>query len=156
MGLRPSDREGRLLFGGGPARRVRTARFGFSWPVALSLRKPPLMRVGFPWISLDSLVRIETYQWVTRYKWRKIFSRAFPPGLSDFGTGASRSGSAELPTCSWGKFSWSSDYLQGIVAAALFARQKPTPTRSVHMRSSARHWRVFRRCASSGSQAAPL
>jgi hypothetical protein len=24
------------------------------------------MRVGFPWISLDSLVRIETYQWVAR------------------------------------------------------------------------------------------
>src|ERR1700722_5110664 len=24
------------------------------------------MRVGFPWISLDSLVRIETFQWVTR------------------------------------------------------------------------------------------
>jgi hypothetical protein len=24
------------------------------------------MRVGFPWISLDSLVMIETFQWVTR------------------------------------------------------------------------------------------
>ena len=32
--------------------------FGFSWAVAVSLRKPPIMRVGFPWISLDSLVRI--------------------------------------------------------------------------------------------------
>ena len=28
--------------------------------------------VGFPWISLDSLARIETYQWVTR-----VFSRRF-------------------------------------------------------------------------------
>jgi hypothetical protein len=27
------------------------------------------------WIVLDSLVRIETYQWVTRHEARKIFSR---------------------------------------------------------------------------------
>jgi hypothetical protein len=40
--------------------------FGFSWPLAVSLRKPQLLNVGFPWISLDSLVRNETYQWVTR------------------------------------------------------------------------------------------
>jgi len=32
------------------------------WLVAFSLRKPLLGRVGFPWISLDSLVRIETFQ----------------------------------------------------------------------------------------------
>jgi hypothetical protein len=31
------------------------------------------MRVGFPWISLDSLVRIETYQWFTRDKSPKVF-----------------------------------------------------------------------------------
>ena len=31
------------------------------------------------WVSLDSLVRIETYQWVTRGKPRKYFrSRFFP------------------------------------------------------------------------------
>src|ERR1700728_3876783 len=42
------------------------ARFGFSWPVAVSLRKPPSTGVGKAGISLDSLVRIETYQWVTR------------------------------------------------------------------------------------------
>jgi hypothetical protein len=33
--------------------------------------------VGFPWISLDSLVRIETFQWVTRPEAGKLFSRAF-------------------------------------------------------------------------------
>jgi hypothetical protein len=33
----------------------------------------PKTRVGFPWISLDSLVRIETFQWVTRYTLRKKF-----------------------------------------------------------------------------------
>jgi hypothetical protein len=58
------------------------AKFGFSWVVAVSLRKPPIMGVGFPWISLDSLVRIETFQWVTRDKRWKSFSRrrvAFEP-----------------------------------------------------------------------------
>jgi hypothetical protein len=55
--------------------------FGFSWPLAVSLRKPPIMRVGFPWISLDSLVRIETFQLVTRLLAGKIFSSAFSVGL---------------------------------------------------------------------------
>jgi hypothetical protein len=38
------------------------------------------MRVGFIWISLDSLVRIETFQWVTREFRRKNFLLAFPHG----------------------------------------------------------------------------
>jgi hypothetical protein len=33
----------------------------------------PIMTVGFPFISLDSLVRIYTYQWVTRRKPSKVF-----------------------------------------------------------------------------------
>jgi hypothetical protein len=52
-------------------------RFGFSWRIAVLLRKPQVFGVVFPWISLDSLVRIETYQWVTRKNLRKIFPRAF-------------------------------------------------------------------------------
>ena len=52
--------------------------FGFSWAAAISLRKAPILGVGFPWISLDSLVRIETYQWVTRIKRRKNFPIASP------------------------------------------------------------------------------
>jgi hypothetical protein len=52
---------------------VRLIGFGFSWRRAVSLRKTPIIRVGFPWISLDSLVRIETYQWVTRDKSPKVF-----------------------------------------------------------------------------------
>jgi hypothetical protein len=40
--------------------------FGFSWLVTVLLQRPQLMGVGFPWISLDSLVRIVTFQWVTR------------------------------------------------------------------------------------------
>jgi hypothetical protein len=40
--------------------------FGFSWLAAFSMRKSRFMTVGFVWISLDSLVRIAPYQWVTR------------------------------------------------------------------------------------------
>jgi hypothetical protein len=33
--------------------------------------------LGFAWICLDSLVRIETSQWVTRHKAREVFSIGF-------------------------------------------------------------------------------
>jgi hypothetical protein len=52
--------------------------FGFSWPVEVSLRKPDfraLYFLGFPWILSDSLVRIETYQWVIRHKPKNKFLR---------------------------------------------------------------------------------
>jgi hypothetical protein len=39
--------------------------------------KTPIYGVGFPWISLDSLVRIKTYQWVTRDKSEKVFRIGF-------------------------------------------------------------------------------
>jgi hypothetical protein len=56
--------------------------FGLSWLAAISLRKPQLLTVGFPWISLDSLVRIETYQCVTRdFRW-KFFLRPFSPAFT--------------------------------------------------------------------------
>src|ERR1700722_17626914 len=47
--------------------------FGFSWPLAVSLPTAPILGVGFRWISLDSLVINETYQWVTRKKRAKVF-----------------------------------------------------------------------------------
>jgi hypothetical protein len=57
-------------------RKVRQTRFGFSWRLAVLLRNLPIMPIGFSWISLDSLVRIETFQWVTGdFRW-KNFSRA--------------------------------------------------------------------------------
>jgi hypothetical protein len=40
--------------------------------------KTPIMSVGFPWISLDSLVRVYTFQSVKRPKAGKSLSRAFP------------------------------------------------------------------------------
>jgi hypothetical protein len=39
--------------------------------------KTPILRVGIPWISLDSLVRIETFQWVTRIKSGRFFPLGF-------------------------------------------------------------------------------
>jgi hypothetical protein len=36
------------------------------------------MAIGFSWISLDSLVRIENYQWLTRGFRENFFLRALP------------------------------------------------------------------------------
>jgi hypothetical protein len=42
------------------------ARFWVFLAHAVWSRKPSFMRVGKAWISLDSLVRIEHFQWVAR------------------------------------------------------------------------------------------
>jgi hypothetical protein len=39
------------------------------------------MRVGFIWISLDSLARNETYQWVMRKNRAKVFLGLLPLAL---------------------------------------------------------------------------
>jgi hypothetical protein len=39
----------------------------------------PKTRLGFPWISLDFLVRIENFKWVTPDFWREKISRALLP-----------------------------------------------------------------------------
>ena len=54
--------------------------FGFSWPLAVWPRKTSSMGVGLSWISLDSLVRIETYQLVTRDGRSKVCLVALVPG----------------------------------------------------------------------------
>jgi len=54
--------------------------FGFFLARAGLRPRARIMRVGFPWISLDSLVRIVTFQWVTRIFRRQKFSRGLPPG----------------------------------------------------------------------------
>ncbi len=41
--------------------------------------KTPILSVGFPWISLDSLVQIVTYQWVTRIFREKKILAPFSP-----------------------------------------------------------------------------
>jgi hypothetical protein len=71
------------------------------------------MRLGFSWISLDSLVRIETYQWVTRdFRWRKFRARfARWGGAPERAPASLTCGSAGL---SMGNFTQVSDFLQQI------------------------------------------
>jgi hypothetical protein len=45
---------------------------GFSW----------IAGFGFPWISLDSLVRIGSFQWVTGVPRREVFSSSSPRKLN--------------------------------------------------------------------------
>jgi hypothetical protein len=71
------------------------------------------------WISLDSLVRIETYQWVTRDFPGKSFPRAFSPDVSDFGTGASRSWACGIADLSMGQAYFVSAFLQEMVSGTL-------------------------------------
>ena len=67
---------------------------------ALWLQKPLVLRVGKAWISLDSLVRIETYQWVTRdFRWKK-FRAPFYPRQHRLG-GRRQSEYAEAQDRSW-------------------------------------------------------
>jgi hypothetical protein len=49
------------------------------------------MAIGFAWISLDSLVRIESFQWVARDFPGRIFLGPFP-GVRSAGNGSRRSG----------------------------------------------------------------
>ena len=55
------------------------SRFGLSWRLGLLFWKGPPIGVGKAWISLDSLVRIETYQWVARDFPQKFFLGPFLP-----------------------------------------------------------------------------
>jgi hypothetical protein len=92
-----------------------STQFGFSWILPVSRRTPSILGVGFPWISLDSLVRIETYQWVARDFRSKKFRATFlsvtaaPGWASAFGTCGS---TASLMV----KLSLISDFLQEIAA----------------------------------------
>jgi hypothetical protein len=84
------------------------------------------MGVGLSWIFLDSLVRIETFQWVTRHEAEKIFlapslCRGRPPersarGLADAEGGTGHGGECNAPSV----------FPQEIVAAAI-RLQPPQP-----------------------------
>jgi hypothetical protein len=79
---------------------------------------------------LDSLVRIETFQWVTRLEAGKLFSRAFSLALRGAGTGACGRGHAEAQDFLWGKLTLASDFLQEIVVrAVVFGPLNPKATR---------------------------
>jgi hypothetical protein len=85
--------------------------FGFSWPVAVSRQKPSILGVGFVWISLDSLVRIMTFQWVTRIKRAKLFI----DGSGPFEAPESVASDADSQNCSWRECNQVSGFLQEFV-----------------------------------------
>ena len=83
----------------------------FSWPLAVSLRKPrlwPLDSLGFPRI-LSSESRFS--MGLAARSGEKFFSH-FCPGVRSATTGARGRGHAEAPDCSWGKLNRISDFLQ--------------------------------------------
>jgi hypothetical protein len=85
------------------------------------------MGVGFPWISLDFLVRIVTYQWVTRLLAGRIF-------LASFSGEDAPEGSlwhAEAQECSWGELNFVSDFLQEIVVRAVPFRPRQSKSSSL-------------------------
>ena len=112
------------------SRRHDVDPFGFSWGLPIWLRKPRFMTVGFPWISLDSLVRIETYQWVTRDFPRKIFLEPYL-GARSAGKGACGPGHSEGLDCSWVKLTSISDCQQAIVARPVSTSRAIEPDRQV-------------------------
>jgi hypothetical protein len=69
--------------------------------------------IGFVWISLDSLVRIETFQWVAPTKASRIFPTAFAVAKGPF-EGQTTILQAEGTDRSWEKLTSISDFLQGI------------------------------------------
>jgi hypothetical protein len=80
--------------------------------VAFSPRKALLSAIGFPWISLEPLVRIETYQWVTRHKRSKVFLKPFVRGGGRRLDGGSQSWRADKQDRSWGKLILIFDFQQ--------------------------------------------
>jgi hypothetical protein len=69
---------GSRLLGGGPRQGSGSSVRVFLDRRDLALESV-ISGVGFVWISLDSLVRIETYQWVMRENRGIFFSRRFCP-----------------------------------------------------------------------------
>src|SRR4029077_10968842 len=65
-----------LLLGGGPRHRSGRSVWVFLAPGRFAAKTP-----AHEWLSLDSLVRIDTFQWVTRLEAGIIFPRAFSASL---------------------------------------------------------------------------
>jgi hypothetical protein len=97
-----------LRLGSGLPISVRSIRLDFLGSWLFCSESPP----DVDWIVLDFLVRIETYQWVTRHKVGKFFSLAFPLTLRSAGTGAWGRGRTEAEDYSWAKHTLVSDCLQ--------------------------------------------
>jgi hypothetical protein len=89
-------------------------RFGFSWRPAPWPRKASSGALGFPWISLDSLVRNEPFQWVP-IDYRENFSLPPPRAERDRGGAVAFRARRESGTRPSGKPSAPSDFPQEIV-----------------------------------------
>jgi hypothetical protein len=97
--------------------------------------KAPLLSLGFAWISLDSLVRIETFQGVTRLVAGKIFLASCSAGKTHRNGSCGR-GHAETQDCSWGKLNLISNFLQEFVVRPLpFGRQSKSNAPEVKTQS---------------------
>ena len=79
---------------------------------SLFAAEPAFDTIGFSWISLDSLVRIETYQWVTLDFSLTEFSRALCLNRRTELVASP----CESQTCSCGELNLVSDFAQLIVA----------------------------------------
>jgi hypothetical protein len=82
--------------------------FGFSWLVAVSLRRPPIMRVGFPWISSSESRLINGLRGIKR---EQFLSALSVPLAAPKGGWARGSLPAERQNCSWGELNQISDSL---------------------------------------------
>ena len=108
------------MTGGGRPTLVRRTSFGFSWPLAVLLRKPQLLNVGFPWISLDFLgfsrPKRDLSTGYARFSLENFSRRFLAVRSARSGAGARHHG--EGHDCSWGKLSSVSDFLQEIAVLA--------------------------------------
>jgi hypothetical protein len=108
-----------LLLGGSRG-VVQLTRFGFSWLVAVSLRKPPIMRLdflGFPWILSSESRLINGLQEI----FRRRFFLARLSSRKRRRNGGPKIRHAEGMDCSWGKLSLISDFLQEIAISVSVA-----------------------------------
>jgi hypothetical protein len=118
-----------LLLGGGLRRWSGRSGWVFVARGRFAVKTPP-MRVGFPWISLDSLVRIETFQWVTQLEAGNFFLGPFPWRYKRR-KGSRGRGHAEAQDCSWRKLNPVSDFLQEIVVRAVPLRPPQSKSSSL-------------------------
>src|SRR5579863_3514126 len=93
-------RVGGIAAGAEGGLRSSSAAIWVSWAAALSARNALFRPIGFPWISLDSLVRIETYQWVMLDSPNRQFCRAlWPNGAGDAKAGGGVFGGRARLSC---------------------------------------------------------
>jgi hypothetical protein len=96
---------------------VRSVRLGFLAASPFGRKSPDLKH----WIFLDSLVRIETFQWVMLDRRRRKFRAPFSAGREARGDGSLWPSHSEARACSWRKLNPVSDFLQEIVALIALA-----------------------------------